>query len=174
VATDQPFTLVEEPEFGELLQYVHKHTGRVLEIPKEKSVKGKIMKMGDELEKELTAMFAVRVFTNRQRKRRLTRYRKMNTSLLCPLTPGHRAMDMRSSQWFCTGLITQAIWVRLQFTHCFWWLISLHCAEECLIDFAELIGSHSGENMADTVWATLEKFGLCERVRHLTPVRRNC
>ncbi|KAJ7782173.1 hypothetical protein B0H14DRAFT_2400862, partial [Mycena olivaceomarginata] len=54
VATDQPFTLVEEPEFRVRLQYVHKHTGRVLEIPKAKSVKGKIMKMGDELEKELT------------------------------------------------------------------------------------------------------------------------
>ncbi|KAJ7923984.1 hypothetical protein B0H13DRAFT_1602108, partial [Mycena leptocephala] len=63
VATDQPFTLVEEPEFGELLQYVDKHTGRVLEIPKEKSVKGKTMKMGDELEKKLTAMFAVSVFS---------------------------------------------------------------------------------------------------------------
>ncbi|KAJ7923983.1 hypothetical protein B0H13DRAFT_1546035, partial [Mycena leptocephala] len=33
--------------------------------------------------------------------------------------------------------------------------------KEYLIDFAELIGSHSGENMADTVWETLEKFGLC-------------
>jgi hypothetical protein len=42
---------------------MHKHTGRVLEIPKEKSVKGKMMKMGDELEKELTVMFAVRVFS---------------------------------------------------------------------------------------------------------------
>ncbi|KAJ7868054.1 hypothetical protein B0H14DRAFT_2346720 [Mycena olivaceomarginata] len=47
-----------------------------------------------------------------------------------------------------------------QFTRCFRWLISLHYAEECLIDFAELVGSHSGENMADTVWTTLEKFGL--------------
>ncbi|KAJ7875728.1 hypothetical protein B0H14DRAFT_2273186, partial [Mycena olivaceomarginata] len=39
--------------------------------------------------------------------------------------------------------------------------------EECLIDFAELIGSHSGENMADTVWATLEKFDLCRQINAL-------
>ncbi|KAJ7871867.1 hypothetical protein B0H14DRAFT_3131744 [Mycena olivaceomarginata] len=58
VAMDQLFTLVQEPEFGELLQYMHKHTGRVPEILKEKSVKGKIMKIGNELENELTAMFA--------------------------------------------------------------------------------------------------------------------
>ncbi|KAJ7483631.1 hypothetical protein FB451DRAFT_1009682, partial [Mycena latifolia] len=32
--------------------------------------------------------------------------------------------------------------------------------EECLIDFRELVGAHSGENMADAVWATVEKFGL--------------
>lgn len=63
-ATDQPFTLVEEPEFQELLQYVHKHTGRVLVIPGEKSVKSKITKMGGELEQELIAMFAVSVFCN--------------------------------------------------------------------------------------------------------------
>ncbi|KAJ7112850.1 hypothetical protein C8R43DRAFT_829099, partial [Mycena crocata] len=32
--------------------------------------------------------------------------------------------------------------------------------EECLIDFRELIGTHSGENMAAAVWETVEKFGL--------------
>ncbi|KAJ7792056.1 hypothetical protein B0H14DRAFT_2624400 [Mycena olivaceomarginata] len=51
VAMDQPFTLVEELSLGSYFNIV-------LEIPKEKSVKGKIMKMGDKLEKELTAMFA--------------------------------------------------------------------------------------------------------------------
>lgn len=33
-------------------------------------------------------------------------------------------------------------------------------SEECLIDFRELIGEHSGENMAAAVWETVEKFGL--------------
>jgi hypothetical protein len=33
-------------------------------------------------------------------------------------------------------------------------------AEELLIDFRELIGQHSGENMAEAVWATMELYGL--------------
>jgi hypothetical protein len=33
-------------------------------------------------------------------------------------------------------------------------------AEELLIDFQELIGQHSGENMAEVVWATMELYGL--------------
>ncbi|KAJ3517257.1 hypothetical protein NLJ89_g623 [Agrocybe chaxingu] len=32
--------------------------------------------------------------------------------------------------------------------------------EECLIDFRELIGEHSGDNMADSVWETIELYGL--------------
>ena len=38
-------------------------------------------------------------------------------------------------------------------------------AEELLIDFHELIGAHTGENMAQAVWATLGKYGLKGRVR---------
>ncbi|KAF8144261.1 hypothetical protein K438DRAFT_1563768, partial [Mycena galopus ATCC 62051] len=32
--------------------------------------------------------------------------------------------------------------------------------EELLIDFRELVGEHSGENMAEEVWSTLEMYGL--------------
>ncbi|KAJ7207712.1 hypothetical protein B0H12DRAFT_982305, partial [Mycena haematopus] len=32
--------------------------------------------------------------------------------------------------------------------------------EELLIDFQELIGEHSGDNMADIVWQTLTDYGL--------------
>ncbi|KAE9391246.1 hypothetical protein BT96DRAFT_748630, partial [Gymnopus androsaceus JB14] len=32
--------------------------------------------------------------------------------------------------------------------------------EEILIDFQELIGEHSGDNMADILWNTLKKRGL--------------
>jgi hypothetical protein len=32
--------------------------------------------------------------------------------------------------------------------------------EEVLIDFQEIIGEHSGENLAHTVWETLELYGL--------------
>jgi hypothetical protein len=37
-------------------------------------------------------------------------------------------------------------------------------AEELLIDFWELIGKHSGENMADAVWETLIMYGIESRV----------
>ncbi|KAF8799535.1 hypothetical protein BYT27DRAFT_7120256 [Phlegmacium glaucopus] len=33
-------------------------------------------------------------------------------------------------------------------------------AEELLIDFRELSGQHSGENMVEAVWATMELYGL--------------
>ncbi|KAE9386879.1 hypothetical protein BT96DRAFT_761860, partial [Gymnopus androsaceus JB14] len=36
--------------------------------------------------------------------------------------------------------------------------------EELLIHFHELVGEHSGDNMADAVWGTLEKFNLVGRV----------
>jgi len=32
--------------------------------------------------------------------------------------------------------------------------------EEVLIDFHELLGSHTGENIADVVWETLEMYGI--------------
>src|SRR5882757_7506772 len=38
------------------------------------------------------------------------------------------------------------------------------CTEELLIDFHELIGEHSGENMAQAVFETLNLFGLKGRV----------
>ncbi|KAJ6580195.1 hypothetical protein B0H10DRAFT_1669944, partial [Mycena sp. CBHHK59/15] len=38
--------------------------------------------------------------------------------------------------------------------------------EECLIDFHELVGQHSGENMAvaAAMWETVKKFGLIGRI----------
>ncbi|KAH9055100.1 hypothetical protein EDB83DRAFT_2225314, partial [Lactarius deliciosus] len=36
--------------------------------------------------------------------------------------------------------------------------------EELLIDFWELIGEYSGENMAKAVWAMLELYGLIRRI----------
>ena len=41
--------------------------------------------------------------------------------------------------------------------------------EELLIDFRELIGAHSGTNMAEVVWSTIVLYGLegkvCELLR---------
>ena len=40
--------------------------------------------------------------------------------------------------------------------------------EELLIDFRELMGAHSGENMAAVVWATLELYGIVDKVFQLS------
>ena len=45
-------------------------------------------------------------------------------------------------------------------------LLILLIVEELLIDFQELIGEHSGENMAEAVWGTLKRYGLERRVSH--------
>ena len=39
--------------------------------------------------------------------------------------------------------------------------------EELLIDFRELMGAHSGENMVAVVWLTLELYGIENRVCQL-------
>jgi hypothetical protein len=44
-------------------------------------------------------------------------------------------------------------------------LILFPLAEELLIDFRELIGQHSGENMATAVWSTLETYNIQDKVR---------
>lgn len=36
--------------------------------------------------------------------------------------------------------------------------------EECLIDFRELLGQHTGENIAEAVWDTLCMFGIQGKV----------
>lgn len=38
--------------------------------------------------------------------------------------------------------------------------------EELLIDFRELIGEHSGENMAHAVYETIKKYNLQGKVSH--------
>jgi hypothetical protein len=46
--------------------------------------------------------------------------------------------------------------------------------EELLIDFRELIGEHSGENMAEAVWETLKRYGLENRVYFLPYFIEKC
>ena len=37
-----------------------------------------------------------------------------------------------------------------------------------MIDFCEIIGEHSGRNMLELVWKTIEMYGLQEKVLHNT------
>ena len=39
-------------------------------------------------------------------------------------------------------------------------------SQELLIDFRELVGEDSSENMAEAVWVTMELYRLAGRVRH--------
>lgn len=57
--TDQPFSVVEEPEFKTLLNYLHHHSTRILALPSAETIRRRIMTMGVEIEKKLTDMFAV-------------------------------------------------------------------------------------------------------------------
>ncbi|KAJ7431702.1 hypothetical protein B0H11DRAFT_2238770 [Mycena galericulata] len=59
-ATDQPFSIVEEPEFKALLNYVHHHSARILALPSADTIKRRIMAMGVDTEKKLAEIFAVR------------------------------------------------------------------------------------------------------------------
>ena len=36
--------------------------------------------------------------------------------------------------------------------------------EELLIDFRELVGEHSGENMAEVIWEMLKQYGIENRM----------
>ena len=43
--------------------------------------------------------------------------------------------------------------------------LSLLSSEEVLIDFKELKGEHSGDNMADSVWETIKLYEIQEKVQ---------
>ncbi|ESK82482.1 hypothetical protein Moror_8534 [Moniliophthora roreri MCA 2997] len=56
VACDQPFDKVTKPEFWALLTYTH-HPSPTLNIPGQKAIQNRIMKMGESLREELKALF---------------------------------------------------------------------------------------------------------------------
>jgi hypothetical protein len=58
-ACDQPFIAVMREEFCEMLEFTHQHSPTPLNIPGPDSVKGKIIKMSNEMRNELKAIFKV-------------------------------------------------------------------------------------------------------------------
>jgi hypothetical protein len=44
-------------------------------------------------------------------------------------------------------------------------LLTALSTEETLLDLKEVPGKHSGENLADAIWDTLEQYGLLGKVR---------
>jgi hypothetical protein len=79
------------------------------------------------------------------------------------LTRGPQATTMHFWPLLHTTLIRMAIWVSLFLLFLVRMLI-LPGLEELLIDFCELVGEHSGENMAEVVWETLVRYGIHGRV----------
>ncbi|KAJ6606841.1 hypothetical protein B0H10DRAFT_1956747 [Mycena sp. CBHHK59/15] len=62
VACNQPFTAVNQGEFREMLQYVHHHSPKPLQIPSDDSVKAHIEKMAKEMVEGLKAIFKIIAF----------------------------------------------------------------------------------------------------------------
>ncbi|KAF8222045.1 hypothetical protein L208DRAFT_1324604, partial [Tricholoma matsutake] len=58
VATDQPLSTVDEPEFCDLLMYTH-HPSPNLHIPHQDAIKWRIMKMGEDMIEATKEMFKV-------------------------------------------------------------------------------------------------------------------
>lgn len=75
---------------------------------------------------------------------------------------GHHQTDMLSWQLWLTISPTMAISVNKSLYHHY--IPSDSFLEELLIDFHELVGEHSGENMADAVWDTLKTYGISDQV----------
>ncbi|KAK6981508.1 Transposase-like protein, partial [Favolaschia claudopus] len=147
VACDQPFSEVERPEFQDLLHYVH-HREPALEIPSGKTVKRRIDDMLPELITELKSFFAVMHFSS---------------SFQClPFT------DLSPQSLEAQVSISLDAWTSSN-GYAFMAIVAHYVTnegklEELLIDFVELIGEHSGENMAEVIWESLERYGLIGRV----------
>lgn len=80
---------------------------------------------------------------------------------------GHQVISMHFSLLLCTTLRRTGISVSIVFLFsCFLVIVNhnLLAVEEVLIDFREIIGEHSGKNMADLVWQTIETYGLQRKV----------
>jgi hypothetical protein len=60
VLTDQPFDLVDNTTFRDLVTYVH-HPAPELKIPHRDAMKRRVMKLGEETIRSTRKMFAVRI-----------------------------------------------------------------------------------------------------------------
>ncbi|KAF7346964.1 Transposase-like protein [Mycena venus] len=128
-ACDQPFIAVNKPEFCEMLQYVHHHSPKPLQIPGDDKVRSLIEKMSDDMVTSLKKIFEAN---------------ESNFVL---------SLDAWTSS---NGYAFMAVIIH--------YIGNDGKLEECLIDFRELSGQHSGENMAAAVWETVDKFGLIGRI----------
>jgi hypothetical protein len=79
---------------------------------------------------------------------------------------GRQVINMPSSlSWPIMSLMTvPLVSCPFQLYDCASWVhVS---AEELLINFKEIIGQHTGENLAEAVWGTLELYGITDTKPH--------
>lgn len=78
---------------------------------------------------------------------------------------GRLQMDMRFSLLLCimcqiNGVKVRSVIIVIIVNACLMYLF----VEEILIDFREIIGAHSGQNLAEIVWETMQNYGLLGKV----------
>ncbi|KAF5338562.1 hypothetical protein D9758_016540 [Tetrapyrgos nigripes] len=144
-ACDQPFSTVEDPEFQALLQYTHH--GRTLNIPCSKTIRSRIMKMHESVVDQYRSLFS-----------------EVESKFAISLdawtsSNGYAFMAIIAHYVDNKGKLGMNLAFLIQF-----FSDANATKVEVLIDFRELVGEHSGANMAEAVWDTLEKFGITARV----------
>lgn len=167
VACDQPFDTVEKPEFIRLMEYTHHGSTLNFNIPGRTAIKTRIMKMGEDTVAGTRQMFKVSYCTAFYEVTELIRLqgtRVESKHLSRCLDLSKPASLPRNCRAFCFQRGATRCVPKIAFITCF--LFGL--PEELLIDFRELVGEHSGENMAEEVWSTLETYGLDDGRVHIT------
>lgn len=124
------------------------------------------MKIGEEAVDSIKQMFSVCDCPIYQSFPRLIGCRNLSLKFPFHLMRGRRAIGMPF--WQLWPIISQMRVNLVRFQLAVDYRVLIYLVEEMLIDFHELVGEHSGENMAEAVWQTLETYGLLGRVRKVT------
>lgn len=166
VACDQPFNQVDHPAFHALLNYVHLHARKALSIPGRTTIRKRIMKLGEDTIQSMQTMFRVCYPFHFSWATLLTHSQDLDCKISISL-------DAWTSPNQYAFLAIIAHYVTNEGKHGMFFALLSYCAshgltiitEEVVIDFKELVGEHSGENMAEVVWSTLKLYKIENKVR---------
>ena len=120
------------------------------------------MKRGDDMINELKTMILVTIFLDNVFVQCLIYCRTYRERHLSPWMRGLVPTRSHSLQLFFT--ILRQIGVLVGTLSSSDSLMLRDCIEEVLIDFKEIVGAHTGENMANLVWETMILYGLKGKV----------
>ena len=148
VATDQPFSTVDDPEFRDFLTYAH-HPAPNLKIPHRDAIKRRVMRMYEDTIRATRQMF--------QASSSYAFIFKLTTALQHEV---EGKVSISLDAWTSSN------------NYAFMAIVAHYITkagelQELLIDFREMDGAHSGANMAEATWDTLLRFGLENRVSYI-------